>query len=102
MYSNGTEPVLIKIPHLVTLAHTNIALTHPKFNLQKIIIIRDAPDIRPDNPAFFDIRYRKPPKFGHILKFGDFFLHEIIFFRTCFTVSKSPMALSTSGLNHQI
>jgi hypothetical protein len=24
---------------------------------QKTIFIRDAPDIRPDNPAFFDSRY---------------------------------------------
>jgi hypothetical protein len=44
---------------------------------------------------------RKSPKFGHFLNFNYFFRPEIIFFQTCFTVQKSCMPLSTSGLNHQ-
>ena len=43
------------------------------------------------------IWYRKSPKFGHILNFDPILLPEINFFETCFTVSKSHMALSTSG-----
>jgi hypothetical protein len=45
--------------------------------------------------------YRKSPKFGHFLNFNHFFQPEIIFFQICFTIQKSCMALSTSGLNHQ-
>jgi hypothetical protein len=45
--------------------------------------------------------YGKSPKFGHFLNFKHFIRPEINFFQTCFTVLKSCMALSTSGLNHQ-
>jgi hypothetical protein len=45
--------------------------------------------------------YRKTPKFGHLFNFDGIFLPEIIFFHTQFPVIKSPMALSTSRLNHQ-
>ncbi len=51
--------------------------------------------------SFLGRHTRKSPKFGHFLNFNHFFRPEIIFFKTCFTVQKSCMALSTSGLNHQ-
>jgi len=45
-------------------------------------------------------RYRKSPKFGHLLNFNHFFQPKINFFQTCVTVQKSLMALSACGLNH--
>ncbi len=44
--------------------------------------------------------YRKSPKFGHLFNFNHFFPPEIYFFKTCFIVQESCMALSTIGLNY--
>jgi hypothetical protein len=51
--------------------------------------------------AIFVYIFSTSPKFGHFLNFKHFFRPEINFSQTCFTVLKSCMALSTSGLNHQ-
>ena len=44
--------------------------------------------------------YRKVRKFGHTLNFELNYLYEINFFEGLYTVTKSRMALSTSGSNH--